>query len=135
VFDVVRLASGPVLPLAAGLVVGAGTFGVLAIADGNDSAPRAASDRTDASTRDGGKAIFARMGCGSCHRLAAAGSSGVIGPNLDVRLAGHTAATLAERITRRAPGETFTTMPDDFGDRMTDGELDELVRFLLASRQ
>jgi cbb3-type cytochrome c oxidase subunit III len=30
-----------------------------------------------------GEAIFASAGCGSCHTLAAAGSSGTIGPNLD----------------------------------------------------
>jgi mono/diheme cytochrome c family protein len=30
-----------------------------------------------------GKAIFASAGCGSCHTLADAGSSGTIGPNLD----------------------------------------------------
>jgi mono/diheme cytochrome c family protein len=30
-----------------------------------------------------GKAVFASAGCGSCHTLADAGSSGTIGPNLD----------------------------------------------------
>jgi len=30
------------------------------------------------------------MGCGSCHTLAAAGSGGSIGPNLDERLGRHT---------------------------------------------
>ena len=30
-----------------------------------------------------GKAIFAEAGCGSCHTLAAAGTSGTVGPNLD----------------------------------------------------
>jgi mono/diheme cytochrome c family protein len=30
-----------------------------------------------------GKAVFATAGCGSCHTLEAAGSSGTIGPNLD----------------------------------------------------
>jgi mono/diheme cytochrome c family protein len=30
-----------------------------------------------------GKAIFAAQGCGSCHTLADAGSSGTVGPNLD----------------------------------------------------
>ena len=32
---------------------------------------------------DAGKPIFAKAGCGACHTLAAAGSSGTIGPNLD----------------------------------------------------
>jgi mono/diheme cytochrome c family protein len=30
-----------------------------------------------------GKQIFAAQGCGSCHTLADAGSSGTVGPNLD----------------------------------------------------
>ncbi len=30
-----------------------------------------------------GKAVFASSGCGSCHTLAAAGSTGNVGPNLD----------------------------------------------------
>jgi cytochrome c553 len=30
-----------------------------------------------------GKAIFPRAGCGGCHTLAAAGTSGKVGPNLD----------------------------------------------------
>lgn len=30
-----------------------------------------------------GSEIFAQAGCGSCHALAAAGSSGTVGPNLD----------------------------------------------------
>jgi mono/diheme cytochrome c family protein len=30
-----------------------------------------------------GKAVYASAGCGSCHTLSDAGSSGTIGPNLD----------------------------------------------------
>jgi cytochrome c6 len=30
-----------------------------------------------------GKAVFAKAGCGGCHTLKAAGSSGTVGPNLD----------------------------------------------------
>jgi mono/diheme cytochrome c family protein len=32
---------------------------------------------------EGGAQVFASSGCGSCHTLAAADSSGTIGPNLD----------------------------------------------------
>jgi mono/diheme cytochrome c family protein len=32
---------------------------------------------------ENGKKIFAANGCGSCHTLADAGSSGTVGPNLD----------------------------------------------------
>lgn len=32
---------------------------------------------------DAGEGVFASAGCGGCHTLAAAGSSGTVGPNLD----------------------------------------------------
>jgi hypothetical protein len=75
------------------------------------------------------------MGCGSCHTLAAAGSAGTIGPNLDQRLNRHTRESLVARITA-APSETetFSVMPTDFRSRMNPRELDALVSFLLASR-
>ena len=75
------------------------------------------------------------MGCGSCHTLAAAGSAGSIGPNLDERLPRHTRESLIARITAApSEAETFSVMPTDFASRMEPGELDALVGFLLASR-
>ena len=75
------------------------------------------------------------MGCGSCHTLAAAGSSGSIGPNLDERLERHTRASLIARITAPPSGsDSFSAMPTDFGSRMSARELDSLVRFLLGAR-
>jgi mono/diheme cytochrome c family protein len=38
---------------------------------------------TTADASAAGEQVFASAGCGSCHTLAAAGSSGAIGPNLD----------------------------------------------------
>ena len=71
------------------------------------------------------------MGCGGCHQLAAADSTGAIGPSLDQRLKGHTAASLQAKII--APGPT-SLMPTDFAERMSEQELDALVGFLLAAR-
>jgi hypothetical protein len=86
---------------------------------------------------DEGRAVFARMGCGSCHRLAAAGSEGEIGPDLDARLPHHTRASLAAKIVdpSQGLGEGFSVIPDDFGSRMTGDELRALVEFLLAARR
>ncbi len=87
------------------------------------------------SDHDSGRAVFARMGCGTCHALAAAGSRGEMGPDLDERLPGHTRASLVERITRGPAGDgTFSPMPDNFGERLSDEQLDALVDFLLAAR-
>jgi mono/diheme cytochrome c family protein len=80
---------------------------------------------------EGGLAVFTRMGCGGCHRLAAAQSSGPIGPSLDERLPSHTRGSLTAQIVSPP---SYSMMPDDFGERMSDAELDALVDFLLAVR-
>ena len=80
----------------------------------------------------GGRAVFAAMGCGGCHRLAAAGSQGQIGPPLDQVLPNHTRASLRAKITD--PGGS-SMMPGDFARRMSARDLDALVDFLLAARR
>jgi mono/diheme cytochrome c family protein len=42
-----------------------------------------ATTATTPATKPDGKAVFAKAGCGGCHTLKAAGSSGNVGPNLD----------------------------------------------------
>jgi cbb3-type cytochrome c oxidase subunit III len=44
-----------------------------------------------------GKEIFSAAGCGSCHTLAAAGTNGTIGPNLDQAKPDH--ALVVDRVT------------------------------------
>ena len=85
-----------------------------------------ATDGGDGSGRD----VYEQLGSGSCHHLSAAGSSGQIGPDLDLKLPDHTSASLTAKIL--APGET-SMMPQDFGARASDAELRALVRFLLAA--
>jgi mono/diheme cytochrome c family protein len=122
--------------LLAGLVAAGAAFGVVALATAGDGNGGGDGGRTAApaggEALHPGKAVFARMGCGSCHRLAAAGSSGAgFAPELDERLAGHTEESLREQIL--SPGE-LSMMPRDYRQRMSDQELDDLVDFLLASR-
>ena len=96
---------------------------------GDDEEPAAPSGGGD------GKQLFSDN-CGSCHTLAAAGSRGELGPDLDQRLPSHTRASLVEGITRGPAADgTFSPMPDNFGDRLDDDELDSLVDFLLAARE
>jgi mono/diheme cytochrome c family protein len=50
------------------------------------SAPQATTTSkttTTSAAKPDGKAVFAKAGCGGCHTLKAAGSSGNVGPNLD----------------------------------------------------
>jgi cytochrome c oxidase subunit II len=119
--------------LVAGLAAAALAFAVVALGvgiEGEGDAPRASPSQAG---HESGRAVFARMGCGSCHTLAAAGSSGQIGPDLDSRLGHHTRATLIAQITSPAGGG-LGAMPDDFGSRMNARELDALVSFLLSAR-
>ena len=102
--------------------------------------PTAGGDRGDAEpagdTTTSGRAVFARMGCGSCHRLAAAAGTGTVGPDLDLRLPSYDAASLRAKIVDPYPaGEAqyFAAMPTNFGTRMSEAELDALVSFLLAT--
>lgn len=117
--------------LAAGVGAAALAFAVVALAVGigDGSAAEVATEH------EPGQAVFVRMGCGSCHTLAAASSAGTFGPNLDRRLRRHTRASLIARITARPSGvDDFSAMPTNFGSRMNARELDALVGFLLAAR-
>lgn len=118
--------------LVAGLVAAALAFGAVALGvgiDGGSDNPRAS-----AALDGSGPAVFARMGCGSCHALGAAGSTGQMGPDLDSALEHHTRATLIAQITAPAGDGGISAMPNDFASRMSSAELDSLVEFLLAQR-
>lgn len=119
-----------VVSTAIAVAVGVAVFVVLVAAGGGGDADRRAGD---AGWSDEGRRVFASMGCGSCHQLATAGSTGRIGPDLDELLAGHDRESLIRSIVD-APDRALTVMPDDYSKRMTDAELDALVSFLLASR-
>ena len=111
---------------AAGLAVAAVTLAVLPA--GEERSPRAAAPKPPSE----GRAVVARLGCGSCHRLAAAGSTARLGPDLDRRLGRHDARSLRAVIL---DPPAYSMMPEDFGRRTTDAELDALVDFLLDSRR
>jgi mono/diheme cytochrome c family protein len=136
--------------IAAGLAVAIATFAVVMALAGGDE--QSGSERSagggsaggwsggeraatgPAPTAPQGRDVFVQMGCGSCHSLAAAGSSGVIGPDLDERLRSHDAASL-KAVILDPPGVDgeFSPMPENFGSRMSDAELDALVTFLLGA--
>jgi mono/diheme cytochrome c family protein len=124
------------LALAAGLAVAGLTLASLALSTGIGGADATTTTpQVAAGEANGGRALFARMACGTCHALAAAGSKGnFAGPNLDQRLRAHTAASLKATILDPPVRRGFATMPENFGSRMSDAELDTLVSFLLASR-
>ena len=120
------------LPVVVGALAAALAFAVVIAASEDDGAPEttAGAPVPVSAAQSGGLAVFARVGCGGCHRLSAAGSSGEIGPDLDVVLASHTAESLKAKIVDPTPG---TAMPADFEERMSAGELDALVDYLLQA--
>jgi cytochrome c oxidase subunit 2 len=129
------------VPFAAGLAAAAAAFTVVLLTtdDGGEGrAPGSAQVAAPAPAQsapegqEAGLAVFTRMGCGGCHRLAAANSTGPIGPDLDERLPSHTRESLTAQILSPDP---TGIMPDDFGERMTDAELTTLVDFLLTVRE
>jgi mono/diheme cytochrome c family protein len=129
------------VPFAAGLAAAAAAFTVVLLTTGDDGNGRAPDSEQVAAPapaddvpagHEEGLAVFTRLGCGGCHRLAAAHSSGPVGPDLDERLPGHTRESLTAQIL--SPGR-LSMMPDDFGERMNDEELTALVDFLLAVRE
>jgi mono/diheme cytochrome c family protein len=85
-----------------------------------------------------GKEVFttaAQPTCGSCHTYEAAGTSGTLGPNLDETLADKDAAFILESIVNPdseiATGFMAGVMPKDYGEKLSDKQLADLVAFLL----
>ena len=129
------------VPFTAGLAAAAAAFTVVLLttddggegrAPGSGQVAAPAPAQSVPEGQEAGLAVFTRMGCGGCHRLAAANSNGPIGPNLDERLPNHTRESLTAQILSPDPAQI---MPEDFGERMTDAELTALVDFLLAVRE
>jgi cytochrome c oxidase subunit 2 len=115
---------------------------------GAKSGPGASSS---ASTTAAGKAIFtgSAAGCGQCHTLAAAGTSGLIGPNLDVRLRTDCASAASKRVRGATlkqciqtaivspykylpPGYQAGIMPTTFAQSLTSAQIQQLVNFLAS---
>jgi mono/diheme cytochrome c family protein len=84
-----------------------------------------------------GAQVFANNGCGGCHTLAAAGTGGVTGPNLDEVLPGQTAAMIEESIVdpnaHIAKGYPANVMPANFKTLISPSEIEQLVQYLISS--
>jgi mono/diheme cytochrome c family protein len=85
-----------------------------------------------------GAQVFANNGCGGCHTLAAAGSGGVTGPNLDESLvAGDSMAAIEAMIVdpnaEIAKGYPPDVMPQNFGETLSKKEIEDLVQYLVEN--
>ncbi len=72
-----------------------------------------------------GMRVFTEAGCGSCHTLAAAGSTGTIGPALDGRRASY--ARVLEQVTEGGGG-----MPA-YAGVLGAAEIQDVVAFTLEA--
>lgn len=85
-----------------------------------------------------GAQVFANNGCGNCHVLAAAGSTGVTGPDLnEVLTPEDTAAHIEEMVVdpnkEIAQGYPANVMPQNFGELLSGKELEDLVQYLIEN--
>ena len=117
---------------------------------GSSSTTRTTPSSSGAPSTAAGKAVFlGSAGCSGCHTLAAAGATGTIGPNLDVRLRTDCASPASKKIRgasldqcihtaitspyRFIPsGYTSGIMPSNFAQRLSATQIQSLVSFLAS---
>jgi cytochrome c553 len=71
-----------------------------------------------------GKTVFASAGCGSCHTLADAGTSGSVGPNLDDAQPDN--AEVVEKVTNGSG-----VMPS-FQDQLSEQEIQDVAAYVVS---
>lgn len=85
-----------------------------------------------------GEQIFTSAGCSGCHTLAAAGSTAKVGPDLgklgDVD-ADFIRTSIVDPNAEIEKGFGPDIMPQDFRDKLSDEEIDALVKYLLESQE
>ncbi|HEX7255881.1 MAG TPA: cytochrome c [Gaiellaceae bacterium] len=95
--------------------------------------PATTAEEPPAGDPEAGRELFAANGCGACHALSAAGSTGAVGPNLDESLAGKDAEYVRRAIVDPnadvAEGYQPGVMPAF--EQLSDDQVNDLVAFLL----
>jgi mono/diheme cytochrome c family protein len=74
-----------------------------------------------------GESIFVEQGCGGCHTLEAAGTSGAIGPNLDESKPDF--ELVVDRVTNGSGA-----MPS-FSDKLSEDEINDVSAYVVESTQ
>ena len=103
-----------------------------------EGAAGGAEETSEAGSDIDGKAIFAgEGGCGACHKLSDAETSGAVGPDLDGFAGSLTAEQVREMIVNPeadiAAGFSGGIMPADFEQRLGAEKVDALVKYLLEA--
>ena len=85
-----------------------------------------------------GERLFNDQGCASCHSLQAAGATGEVGPNLDEALQGKSPTFIQTSIVDPSAeiAEGYQNlMPPNFGDSLSQEQINALVQYLVQSTQ
>jgi cytochrome c oxidase subunit 2 len=105
---------------------------------GGGAAPAGGGGGGSAGAKPDGAAVFADNGCASCHTLKPADATGTVGPDLD-KIDHPTATFIKQSIVD--PNKVVTKgfqpgiMPQDFGTKLSAGELNALVEYLLKAQK
>lgn len=111
-----------------------------AVSEGEETATSEPSGEAEeeASGGSSGAQVFASAGCGSCHTLSAAGSTGTTGPNLDESLAPDDNTAGIEEMILHPNEEVIegyppNVMPQTYGETLSTAETHELAEYLVES--
>jgi cytochrome c oxidase subunit 2 len=119
-----------------------GVPGAASAGAGSTSSSSSGSSSASQTSAAAGKAVFTgSAGCGSCHTLAAAGTTGTVGPNLGTSIvpsakkAGMSVKPFIQESILKpnafiAPGYGPNVMPQTFGQTLTSTQVQALVNFL-----
>jgi len=98
--------------------------------------PQSSTGATGTQTADieAGRTLFTQTGCGGCHTLADAGTTGQVGPVLDDFVPDMTADEVRTSIVdpgaKVEQGFPDGTMPTTYGDDLDETQIDTLVAYL-----
>jgi mono/diheme cytochrome c family protein len=103
-----------------------------------EAATESAEPETAAAGGSPGAQLFASAGCGSCHTLAAAGSTGTTGPDLNEFLAPDddtkgVEVMIVEPNSELAEGYPANVMPQNYGQTFSSEEVHQLAEYLVEN--
>jgi mono/diheme cytochrome c family protein len=125
--------------------------GLVAAIPGQDTGTLAQAGAVQGTSANAGKQVFTGIGgCGSCHTMAAAGTTGTVGPNLDTRLKSDCALPASKKARGASLDQCIKTaivdpykflpsgykagiMPNNFGTKLKSNEITALVNFLSSA--
>jgi mono/diheme cytochrome c family protein len=108
-------------------VEGGGDTGGATGTEGEDEGETATGEGGGEGDAEAGEAIYTEQGCGGCHMLEAAGSSGTIGPNLDESKPDFD--LVVDRVTNGSGA-----MPS-FSDKLSEEEIQNVAAYVVESTQ